>query len=222
MFLEGIATTLKEAKDLENAGADRIELLSDQEKGGVTPSIGLIETVVDSVSIPVVVMLRPHTVSFHYDDDDWKVIVRDLEKIKDTGAAGVAFGALDEKGDVDEVMLRNLIELKGPLTLTFHRAIDATNDFDKNINTLLGYDIDTVLTAGGTDNAMFGVDKLNAYHDKFKEKNIELLAGKGLSLENIPEFVRYCKVDRVHLGSGIRKEGRIDPLAIDYIKNLEK
>ena len=41
------------------AGADRLELCAGLEVGGLTPSIGLVETVVAMSTVPVIAMLRP-------------------------------------------------------------------------------------------------------------------------------------------------------------------
>ncbi len=64
IILEVIATTVTDAVIAEKSGADRIELVTGMLEGGLTPSYGLIEEVVRSVSIPVQVMVRPHSRSF--------------------------------------------------------------------------------------------------------------------------------------------------------------
>ena len=52
-------------------------------EGGLTPSIGLIERAVGSVSIPVNVMVRPHSLSFHYDPYAIQTMVADIRQIAD-------------------------------------------------------------------------------------------------------------------------------------------
>ncbi len=66
MYIEFIATTIEDALIIEESGADRIELVSSLAEGGLTPSHALIEAVVNSVKIPVNVMVRPHSQSFCY------------------------------------------------------------------------------------------------------------------------------------------------------------
>ncbi|WP_254776906.1 copper homeostasis protein CutC [Paenibacillus sp. yr247] len=65
-----IATTLEDALNAESGGADRIELIANRHEGGVTPSMVLVQKVAASIKIPVHVMIRPHSRSFHMLKDD--------------------------------------------------------------------------------------------------------------------------------------------------------
>lgn len=56
--LEVIACTLDDAKEAERGGAHRLEIISHFELGGLTPSIELVKTIRDAVSLPLRVMLR--------------------------------------------------------------------------------------------------------------------------------------------------------------------
>jgi len=48
------------------AGADRVELCSTLDVGGLIPSVGLME-LARSTPIPVCAMIRPRASSFHFD-----------------------------------------------------------------------------------------------------------------------------------------------------------
>ena len=52
----------------------------------------------------------------------------DIESVKAAGGHGVVFGVLTKDGMVDEPLLRELVGLSAPLEVTFHRAIDMSND----------------------------------------------------------------------------------------------
>ena len=71
VLLEVIATTVADARLAAQAGANRLELVTAMGEGGLTPSLGLIEAVVAAVTIPVNVIVRPHSRSFVYDADDY-------------------------------------------------------------------------------------------------------------------------------------------------------
>ena len=128
MKLEVIVTTLSEAVQAERLGADRLELIADMGNGGTTPSFGTIRNVVEHVSIPVHVMIRPHTKSFHYDEDDVETLLADIGLCRELGVDGIVFGALTIDGRIDERVLAEVIKHKGEMALTFHRAIDASRD----------------------------------------------------------------------------------------------
>ena len=65
-LLEIIAETIEDAKAIEKGGADRIELVSALALGGLTPSVGLVKRVLETVHLPVNIMIRPHDHGFFY------------------------------------------------------------------------------------------------------------------------------------------------------------
>ena len=59
--IESCCTTLAEARSAEARGADRIELCTELSVGGLTPSRDLIRDVINALTIPVNVLIRPST-----------------------------------------------------------------------------------------------------------------------------------------------------------------
>ncbi len=114
-MIEIIALTPDEAKCIEAAGAGRIELVSVLPEGGLTPSCGMIEKVVKSVRIPVNIMIRPHARSFSYKKDEIDIMRKDIMIARELGANGVVFGALNDKGEISEEDILELIEICGGL-----------------------------------------------------------------------------------------------------------
>ncbi len=98
MNLECIATSLSDAIAIESNGGDRIELVSCLERGGFTPSDGLVRAVLDAVRIPVAVMLRPEQDSFHYSKNQLFVMRRDALRFQELGVRRIVTGILDEDG----------------------------------------------------------------------------------------------------------------------------
>ena len=62
LLIESCCTTLDEARWAQTRGANRIELCTDLSVGGLTPPRDLILEVVQTLSIPVNVLIRPSTV----------------------------------------------------------------------------------------------------------------------------------------------------------------
>ena len=106
------------------AGADRVELCGALELGGLTPSIGLVETALASNQIPVVVMLRPRAGGFRYDRHEFAAMLRDAERFLGLGVSGVVFGILTEHGQIDVARCGELLQSVGATQTIFHRAFD--------------------------------------------------------------------------------------------------
>lgn len=203
MLIEFIAVTVEDAKLIEKSGADRIELVSGLTEGGITPSYGLIEKVVNSVSIPVNVMVRPHGQSFCYSEDDIAIMKKDIRVIRDLGANGVVLGMLDGEGNVDFHQLEDLLTDIGTMEVTFHRAIDSSNNILKNAEKLNQYkEIKTILTSGGHGDWQTRLETLR----KLKEicKETEILIGSGLSKDNIREVHTQVGTNCYHFGTAVR------------------
>lgn len=215
-MIEVIVTTLTEAKTAERFGADRLELIADLPAGGTTPSFGTIRNVLEQANIPVHVMIRPHADSFVYDEEDEETILADIGLCRELGADGIVFGALTSEGRIDEALLGEVIKHKGKMVLTFHRAIDDAADLMDAITVLNDFpEVDHVLTSGGQATALEGIDRLSAMHE-VAEMNV--LPGAGITADNVAQLIDRLGVDFVHVGNGVRTEGRLDKHKFKAIK----
>ncbi|CEP45020.1 copper homeostasis protein [[Clostridium] sordellii] len=211
-MLEIIGMSVEDAIAIEKCGADRIELVSALTEGGLTPSFGLIESVVNKVKIPVNVMIRHHAKSFVYSDEDINIMIKDIEKVKEIGANGVVFGMLDEKNNIREEQLITLLEAAKGLDVTYHRAIDETNVID-SIKILSKYEyITNVLTSAGKGNIENNIEKIKEM--KKNAGSINILLGGGLNFENIDRIKNLTNNKDFHFGTAIRVDknpfGEID------------
>lgn len=211
-MLEIIGMSVEDAVAIEKCGADRIELVSALTEGGLTPSYGLIEAVVNKIKIPVNVMIRHHAKSFVYSDEDIKIMVRDIEKVKEIGANGVVFGMLDANNNIREDQLITLLEAAKGLDVTYHRAIDET-DVIKSIKILNKYEgITNVLTSAGKGNIAENIEKINEM--KKYSGHINILLGGGLNFENIEKIKVLTNNEDFHFGTAVRVDknpfGEID------------
>lgn len=137
-MLEIIGMTVEDAKYIEECGADRIEPVSALTEGGLTPSYGLVERVVKSVDIPVNVMIRHHANGLVYSEEGLEIMKRDIQGVKSLSVNGVVLGVLDEKNNINEEYLIELLNECNRLYVTSHREIDDT-DLNESMQILKKY-----------------------------------------------------------------------------------
>jgi copper homeostasis protein len=224
-LLEVIATTVADARAAERGGANRLELITAMGEGGLTPSIGLIEAVVDAVGIPVNVIVRPHSRSFIYDADDYAVILRDVRAVAKTRANAIVVGMLNANGDVDTDGLARVIEAADGLQLTFHRAFDEARDIFAAFDTLLTFDaVTNVLTSGGKPSVLEARTTITKLVERAAGTRCTVLAGAGLTVDAVQPFVASTGVRAVHFGSGVRVDGKglapVDEARVRRVRTL--
>jgi copper homeostasis protein len=224
MLLEVIATTAEEALTAEAAGADRIELITAMQEGGLTPSLGIIEETIDSVRIPVHVMVRPHSRSFVMSGQDLRTMVRDIRRIRRTGARALVLGVLNSDGTVQEEALQQLLEAAEGMAVTFHRAFDEVRDQEEALYTLAQYaQIRTILTSGGKLSALEAVHQIERLVKISEGTHIRILAGSGLTLERLESFIRSTGVQEVHFGSAVRTMGKVmNPVSPERVRQAKE
>ncbi|QMV43028.1 copper homeostasis protein CutC [Cohnella cholangitidis] len=226
MLLEVIATSIDDVRRAVSGGADRIELCTGLKEGGMTPSLGLIEAAVQASSVPLHVLIRPHSLSYFYEEDDIRVMIRDIRHAKLAGAAGIVIGALTRENRVDEKTLRILLDEAGGLNVTFHRAFDEARDLDEALEALLAFpQVSRILTSGGKPSILEAIGTIAELQRKTRGTAITILAGAGLTVPGYSEFVRRTSVTEVHFGRGVRvnssTEGPVDPELVRTVKGYE-
>lgn len=225
MTLEIIATTLTDAKVAEMYGADRLELSPSMLELGITPSYGLIEKVAEEVTIPFHVIVRPHSHSFIYNEDDVKVMRRDIEIIKLLGASGIVIGPLKEDRTIDEEVLKQLLEVAEDLDVTFHKAFDHVRNQEEALSCLMKYpQIRRIATSGGNQPAPKSISQIKKLIKLTEASSIDIMIAGGLRPENFEAFYQETRPKEVHFGSGVRVEESymkpIDPKKIEQIKKM--
>lgn len=161
-------------------GVDRMELCGALALGGITPSVGLLETAV-ATGVPVHVLIRPRAGGFEYGPDERRVMLADVRSAVAAGAAGVVVGATRE-GLIDEQFVRHVVA-ESPET-SFHRAFDALADHDRGLDTLAALGVRRLLTSGGGDRAVDRAETIARTVDRAAGR-IEVMAGAGITAANV-------------------------------------
>ena len=154
--VEACVTSVAEALDAVNAGADRLELCVRLDVGGLTPPAELVGTVARTVPVPVFVLVRPRAGDFRARSGELETMVASVRDARVAGAQGVVVGLLDSEEAIDRAGVAGLVAAAGELPLTFHRAFDEVVDPLASIETLAELGVARVLTAGGPGTAWEG------------------------------------------------------------------
>lgn len=161
LVLEACVETFEQAVRAEQSGAHRIELCADLTVGGVTPAEALIRKCKSSLTIPIMVMIRPRGGNFVFSKMEMEEMKHSIQICKEIGVQGVVIGNLTQENEVDLDTTAELVKAASPLEVTFHKAIDDTRDILKSvelISQLTG--IQRILTSGGKSTALEGASTL--------------------------------------------------------------
>jgi copper homeostasis protein len=179
------------------AGATRIELCENLSFGGTTPSYGTIKKTIEKLHIPVMVMIRPRGGDFFYTNDEFDIMRQDIRVCKNLGAAGVAFGPLNQDYTVNGERAAELVDLARPMEVTFHKAIDLTKDILLSVNKLITIGFEHILSSGGSATAIEGSEKLKKMIEISGERLKIIVAGK-VTWENFDEVRRLIPSGEYH------------------------
>ena len=142
-------------------GADRIEFCSKLDEDGLTPRTEDLISIKKIVQCPIRVMVRPHSRSFVYNEQDLDEMKKTINLCKEYNFDGVVFGCLDENMELDIKKIKYLTDLSNPLKVIIHKAIDLTPSTLNSLKQLIEIkQINGVLSSGGRDTAEHGINNL--------------------------------------------------------------
>lgn len=195
-----------DAIQAQKAGADRIELNSNLFHGGLTPTVGTLIVTKQSISIPIMTMIRPRQGGFCYSDAEYRTALADTEQLLLHGSDGLVFGFLNDDGTVDVERCRQIVALAGRKQTVFHRALDVVPDWKKALEQLIGLGVTRVLTSGQMPDVFYGAETIRQMID-FVQGAIEILPGAGVNDLNINRIIEITGCTQLHVA---RHETRID------------
>ncbi|MYW03826.1 copper homeostasis protein CutC [Streptomyces sp. SID3343] len=186
----------------ERAGAHRVELCADLFEGGITPSLGLIETTLRAVdAIRVHVIIRPRGGDFVFDEYEVAAMERDVIAAREAGAHGVVIGALTPEGDIDRPTIERLLAAAGDCSVTFHRAFDMTRDPFATLEALIELGVHRVLTSGQDSSVLEGAPLIADLVDRAAGR-IVVMPGGGITARNIERVIAATGAHEVHFAAG--------------------
>jgi copper homeostasis protein len=210
--------------------ADRVELCTALDVGGLTPSFGLIEKCHEQNGTEIHVMIRPRPGDFYYSSSEIDIMKRDIIKVGEKGVKGVVFGIANENEEIDTITNKLLVQLAKSykLEVTFHRLFDLLPNPILQLNKLIEIGFDRLLTSGGEKTAIEGLHTLIALKAEARGR-IQIMAGSGVNQTNIVAF-KKADLDGAHFVShrkledyspfGFGKNREIDMTKVEEISNV--
>ena len=198
-LLEVCCYSMACAQEAQRCGADRIELCAAPHEGGLTPSLGVMKTVRETVTIPVHPIIRPRGGDFCYTESEFAAMLDDVATVRELGFPGVVIGVLDADGRVDIARMQKIMAAAGSLAVTFHRAFDMCADPYQAYRTLADFGVARILTSGQQASAEKGlslITELIALGD-----TPTIMAGAGVRAANLAKFLQ-AGVKEVHSSAG--------------------
>jgi len=177
--------------------AHRVELCENLTQGGTTPSYGFLLQARKQLTIKLNVLIRPRSGDFLYSDLEYQVIQDDIKMAKQLGVDGIVCGILLPNGDVDVIRTRKVVEMAKPMSFTFHRAFDFTNDPFKALEDIISTGANCLLTSGQQPTAIQGVHLIWELV-KVAKGRIAIMPGSGVNAENI-EFLMETGATEFHM-----------------------
>ncbi len=207
MLVEICSGSYEDVLAADRGGADRAELCSALELGGLTPSLGTLTLCKQHTRIKVCAMVRPRAGGFLYSPEELDVMRADAKLLLSHGADGLVFGFLHADGTVDEARTREFVALCDGKDAVFHRAFDCTPDPIAALDTLIACGVTRILTSGQQASSLDGAALLKRLVARAAGR-VQIQPGGGINAGNVQDVIRQSGVDMVHF---VAWESRVEP-----------
>ncbi len=223
-MLEVCVDTIQAAILAEKAGADRIELCSALDLGGVTPSGPLVSAVRRAIKLPLIVLIRSRAGDFLYEELECELMIQEAKQAIECGADGIAIGGLIASRELNVPFLLAVVNALPKCQLVMHRAFDQVRDPSAALGKLIDLGFTRILTSGGPKMAIDGVQNLRRLSE-WAQSRIEILPAGGVAPANAKEILAECCARQLHgsFRASAYGNGTVrlpDPLAISQTKAI--
>jgi copper homeostasis protein len=222
-FLEVIVTSVEDALEAEAGGADRLELVRALDVGGLTPELDLARAILETVKIPVRVMLRETASMSAGSATDRRTLFSQAKALATLPIDGLVAGFVREQ-QLDFDAMNDLFQAAPDCRVTFHRAFDDLMDPFGGIRQLKQWpQIDRILTTGREGDWANRRRHLINWQQA-ADPSIKLLVGAGLCRMVLLDLGRTPELHEVHVGRAARvpqsSAGSVNREAVRSLKSV--
>lgn len=195
--------SVADARAAAAGGADRLEVVRDIERGGLTPPIDLVRAIADATSLPLRVMVRENDGFAIARPQELAVLQRAVGDLAALPVEGVVLGFL-RGGALDLETTHAVLSAAPEIRATFHRALDEVRDTAAAIDALRELpQIDRILTDGGGGPWPERCERWRQYA-AYAGDRVTILAGGGIDEDALRTLAAAGCVREVHVGGAAR------------------
>src|ERR1044072_1403787 len=231
---EVIVCCVADAVEAQKGGASRLEVVRDLDRGGLTPSIQLVQAIKDAVDLPLRVMVRErdgygtrdencgaredgYGVRNEAEVERLCVATREFAKLR---VDGLVLGFL-KKDQIDLDLTARVLACAPETHATFHHAFENASDQQQavlEINKLP--QIDRILSHSGSGDLHERAQRLDRYV-QIAAPEITIIAGGGIDLDAIALLKRTTSVREFHVGRAVREGIQVNGgVRADLVRSL--
>lgn len=220
MLLEVIVQSVADARAAEEGGADRLEVVREIERDGLTPDMDVVRAIASATRLPLRVMVRESDGFTVKDAQELAALERAMTTLAALRVDGAVLGfATGEQLDLDTT--RAVLSAAPSLRATFHRAFDAARDPAAAIQALRRLpQVDRILTAGGDGDWTLRCRRLEQYAQEAGDR-LTILAGGGVDADGLRILASARCIREAHVGrAACEGEVRGAPVSVERVRAL--
>ena len=203
LLLEVIVQSVADARAAHEGGADRLEVVREIERDGLTPSLDLVRAIQADVPLPLRVMVRESDGFGITGPEELRTLQHVFADLADLGVHGAVVGfARDGRLDLD--LIASVLAVAPGLPVTLHRAFDSVADPESAIDGALAFpQIDRILTSAGEGDWPRRCERLVGWSRRAGPR-ITFLPGGGLDEQALRVLAGSGCVSEAHVGKAAR------------------
>ena len=232
--LEVIVCCVADAVEAQKGGASRLEVVRELDRGGLTPSIQLVQAIKDAVDLPLRVMVREsdgygtRNDNFGARDDGCEVrneaeverlcvAAREFAKLR---VDGLVLGFL-KNDQIDLDLTARVLACAPEIHATFHHAFENASDQQQAVLEIKKLpQVDRILSHGGSGDLHERAQRLDCYV-QIAAPEITIIAGGGIDLDAIALLKRTTSVREFHVGRAVREGFQVNGgVRADLVRSL--
>ena len=210
VLLEVIACSVADAIEAEKGGANRLEIVRDLRRGGLTPPLELVAQIKQAVALPMRVMLRQIEGYKTNSAEEIDRLCLAAQGFESVGVDGFVLGFLKDDGEVDVELTQRVLACAPDVRATFHHAFEEAKDKLRAVRDIKRLpQVDRILSSGGTDELERRIQRLREY-DQASAPELTILAGGGIDADAILKIGRETGICEFHVGRAARMNFQIE------------